>query len=355
MNRMLQLPVALALAAAPALAQNPDVRRDVERRVLTRGSDEGSRAVIGLTTSAGVSARDTMGLIVTGITPNGPAEKAGLEEGDRLQAVNRTNLRLARGDTDDPEMRGIMQRRLERELQKVKPGDEVELSVRSAGQTRTVRVKTVAADSLYKDEWSRAGRTFRVTRMRGDSDRATLGISIGATGSRRDTLGVFVLAVNDSGPAARAGLEEGGRIASVNGVDVRVAPADAGDEMVGSAKVRRLQRQIRELKPGDDVTLRVFQDGQYRTVKLKAARASDLPRRGGSFFMSSDDMGFPPMPGLPGLPPMAPMAPMAPLSLPRMRFDFDGPAFSEEIQQSVDRAMQGVDRALRSVRMTVSY
>lgn len=337
MTRMLHLPAALALVAAPALAQTPDARPKIERRIVTVRAEDANRAVIGVTTSAGVRARDTLGLIVTAITPNSPAEKAGLEEGDRLQAVGGTSLRLSPGDTGDAEMRGIMQRRLERELQKVKPGDDVELRVYSAGRTRTVRVKTVAADSLYPEERFRTASNVRMARF-DDENRATLGIGIGATGSRRDTLGVFVFSVNDSGPAAKAGLEEGSRIASVNGVDVRVSNADAGDEMVGSAKVRRLQREIGQLKPGDDVTLRVYQDGQYRTIKLKAARASDLPRRGGSFFMTGDMMG--PWP-VPPIPPVAPMPPM-----PRMRFDFDGPAINDQVQRSLDRAMEGVDRAM---------
>ena len=45
------------------------------------------------------------------------------------------------------------------------------------------------------------------------------------TGSSRDTLGVFVMSVEDGGPAAKAGIEEGTRIASINGVDVRGAHA----------------------------------------------------------------------------------------------------------------------------------
>lgn len=338
MTRLLPA-AALALCAAPALAQRPGTERDIQRRIVTMRSDE-PRAVIGVTTSSGVNARDTLGLIVTAITPNGPADRAGLEEGDRLQAVDGTSLRLTSSDTGDAEMRGIMQRRLVRELRKVQPGHDVELMVYSAGRTRSVRVKTVAADSLYPEERS----VTNLAVFRGfarDSDRASLGISIGATGSRRDTLGVFVFAVDDSGPAARAGLDEGSRIAAVNGVDVRVATPDAGDDMVGEAKVRRLQREVERLKPGDEVTLRVYQDGQFRTMQMKAARASALGRRGRGFFMTGDMM--------PPLPPM-PMAPLPPM--PRMRLDIDGPAIRERLDRSFDRAMQGLDRAIRELRST---
>jgi hypothetical protein len=45
------------------------------------------------------------------------------------------------------------------------------------------------------------------------------------------------------------------------------------------------------VKPGDDVDLRVFYNNQFKTVKVKAGRASDLPRRKGSvtIMKSGDD------------------------------------------------------------------
>ena len=43
---------------------------------------------------------------------------------------------------------GVKVQRLQRELTKIKPGDEVELRVYSDGKTRTVKVKTVAMSKL---------------------------------------------------------------------------------------------------------------------------------------------------------------------------------------------------------------
>ncbi len=308
-----------------------------ERRMFMTAGREDTRAVLGVGTAAGVSPRDTLGLLITSITPGGPAEKAGLEEGNRLQSVNGANLRLSRGDIDDYEMAGIMQRRLERELAKVKPGDEVELKVYAGGQTRTVRVKTADSDTLYSRD-RRRGFGFGFGFGRDDEDRATLGLSVGATGSRRDTLGVFVFSVNDSGPAAKAGLEEGSRIAAINGVDLRVSPVDAGDEFVGSAKARRLQREISRIRPGDDVELRVYANGQLRTLKVKAVRASDLPRGRHSMFIGGDALMSPdigPMPAMPLMPSTAPMPAMP--RMPHMQFDFDGPQVSDDMQRLLDR------------------
>jgi serine protease Do len=276
------------LALAIAVSTLPEVASAQEVRVysaepgargysfITRGDE--NRAVIGVTTSTG-SARDTLGVLVTSVTVGGPAERAGIEEGNRIAAVNGVNLRLAPVDVGDWDMSSAMSRRLTRELGKAKPGDEVELRVYSSGQTRSIRVRTVAADSLY--------RSRRVMAEDLD-DRAALGISLGSTGSKRDTLGVLIMGLDDEGPAAKAGLEEGNRIASINGVDLRVAAQDAGDDFIGGAKASRLHREMEKVKPGDEVSLRVYSGaGRFRDLRVKTVRMSDLPRRRTTIFGGS--------------------------------------------------------------------
>ena len=292
METRLFLALAMAAAVLPAVATAQEVRvysAEPGARgfsFTTRGEE--NRAVIGVTTSTG-SARDTLGVLVTSVTPGGPAERAGIEEGNRIAAVNGVNLRLAPVDVGDWDMSSAMSRRLTRELGKAKPGDEVELRVYSSGQTRSIRLRTVAADSLY-----RSSRVFGED----TDDRAVLGISLGSSGSRRDTLGVLIMGLDDEGPAAKAGLEEGNRIVSINGVDLRVAAQDAGDEFIGSAKVSRLHREMEKVKPGDEVTLRIYSGaGRFRDVRLKTVSMSDLPRRRGMIF------------GRPGMPLRAPLPP----------------------------------------------
>ncbi len=116
----------------------------------------GDRPVIGLVTKSG-SPRDSLGVLITEITPNGPADKAGLEEGDRIVSVNGVDLRLTPANANDPEMRGLMSRRLARTVQKAKPGDAVELRVYANGQTKTVKVTSVKASDLFKDGFQRVG------------------------------------------------------------------------------------------------------------------------------------------------------------------------------------------------------
>ena len=238
------------------------------------------RPMIGVSTRS-TGKRDTLGLMVESVTRGGPAEQAGIEEGDRLVAVNSVNLRLSPMDAGESDMDGVATRRLIRELEKQKAGTEIELRVYRDGNTRSVRVTPVTADELNKN--SELGSMTRSLTRRFDSDRAVLGLSLGGTGSRRDTLGVLVVGINDSGPAARAGIEEGDRLASINGVDLRVAREDAGDWQASSARINRLNREMGKVKAGDAVELRVYSAGQVRTVRVESMQASDLDNDGFMF------------------------------------------------------------------------
>ena len=58
-------------------------------------------------------------------------------------------------------------------------------------------------------------------------------------------------------------------------------------------------REVSQLKPGDNVTLRVYANGQFRDVTMKVARAGDLPRTAMRIGGRSS-----------GMPAIAPMPPM---------------------------------------------
>ena len=282
--RLLALSPAL-LAATALAAQNPPRAVRIEPAPgMARLAMGSPRAIIGITTSSGSSSRDTLGVLVSSVRTNGPADKAGIEEGNRIASINGVSLKLNAADVGDEDMSGVMTRRLTRELDKLKPGDEVDLRVYANGQTKSIKVKTVDPEELAE---SMTRRSF--------DERASLGLQLASTGSRRDTLGVFVMGVDDGGPAAKAGIEEGSRIASINNVDVRKRSSSDEDEWVfRTSSVTRLEREISRVKAGDDVTLRVYYNGQYKNVTLKAVRASDLPRRNRSVtIMGGDNFVFP--------------------------------------------------------------
>jgi len=144
--------------------------------------------------------------------------------------------------------------------------------------------------------------------------RAALGLELRTTGTRRDTLGVFVEAVTPKGPAELAGIVEGDRIAAINGVDLRTSVADTEDSYTNGLASHRLTREVQKLAPGARVTLRVYSGGRFRDVSVTAGKASDVMRLG--------RVRFGMMPGMDGM------------------MEFDGPGmrmFSPDIQLMRER------------------
>lgn len=298
----------------------------------------GSRAMIGISTSSG-SKRDTLGVLISSITEGGPAEKAGLSEGDRIQAINGVSLRVSREDAGDDEMGGIMQRRLTRELGKVKAGDDVTLQVWHDGASRSYKLKTVAADDLNPRAQARARA----------EERAVIGIGFGLTGSKRDTAGVFVNSVTEDGPAEKAGIVEGDRIASINGVSLKLSKDDLEDSWVASSRLNRLSREVAKAKAGDVVELAVVSGGRSRTVKVTTVKASSLKGahdRGFTIFRSPDAVMAPmaPMPPMHWTIPVPPKAPAAPRA-PMIRFYNDSD--HAEVTLHLDEARREIERVMK--------
>lgn len=324
----------LALLAATTMA-SPAVAQVTVMRTpggfganVMRAGLEMPRAVIGVTTTSSANNRDTLGLLVSSVQPGSPAEKAGIEEGNRIASVNGVSLKLAAGDVGEFEVAGSMSRRLTRELEKLKPGDEVDLRVFSNGQAKDVKIRTIAPDSLYESPIRRRA-----------ADRATLGLNVALTGAARDSIGVFVMSVEDNSPAAKVGIEEGARIASINGVDLRARRAEPDEDVViRASNVTRLERELGKVKPGDDVDLRVFYNGQFRSVKVKAVSQNDLPRKGGATFIYGRDamINLPPMPPMPAMPDMAPMI---------ERLSIEAPRIGDRLQRALPRVV-GLNRVI---------
>src|ERR1700687_4713159 len=142
-------------------------------------------------------------------------------------------------------------------------------------------------------EDSEFGHTMFLRMDSAMAKRAALGLELRATGTRRDTLGVFVEAVTPKGPAETAGIIEGDRIASINGVDLRTSAADTEDSYANGLAAHRLSREVLKLSPGSRVNLQVYSGGRLRDVQVTAGKASDVMRLGNRFrFM---------MPGMEGM------------------------------------------------------
>lgn len=267
--RALTLLTLLAASAVALGAQDVRIRtRPDGDRVVIRRSDT---PMIGVTTASTSERADTLGLRIESVEKDSPAEKAGLKAGDRLQAVNGLNLRAAPADAGQEDYAGVLNRRLQREVQATKSGESVELRVLSGGVVRTVRVTPTSSANLMKRD---AEGMF----LRSESaDRAALGLTVASTGTVRDTLGVFVQSVVRDGPAEKAGIIEGDRIAAIDGVSLRVAREDIADPAVAAARPDRLVQALAKLKAGDATELTVVSAGRSRIVRVTTVKASELP------------------------------------------------------------------------------
>jgi serine protease Do len=353
-----------AQSKSPRVAPERDDARRMARTIVSRLDADPDRPRLGITAVAG-SASDTLGILVDGVTAGGPAEKAGLRQGDRLVAINDVTLRLDPADADDAGMHGVTMRRLTRELSRHAVGDQVELQYVRDGRTQSAKVTTAAPDDVQRTvSWAGAGRR--------SADRASLGVGLGGSTGMRDTLGIFVTRVSKGGPAEVAGVIEGDRLAAINGVDLRVPREDADDGMVALARIQRLNRELDRLKAGDTVSLRVVRGGAARTVRVTTVAARELERTRGGAFMIGDGLSLrsfdfatvptPPLPPIPPTPdtpptPPTPRTPPLPPEAPELFFfdrDADGPIRlrmsaplrSELRGELPSRAREALERAL---------
>jgi hypothetical protein len=108
------------------------------------------RAALGIELRSTATRRDTLGVFVDAVTPKGPAETAGIVEGDRIAAINGVDLRSVAADTEDSYTNGLAAHRLTREVEKLSPGARVTLRVYSGGRFRDVQVTAGKASDVMR-------------------------------------------------------------------------------------------------------------------------------------------------------------------------------------------------------------
>ncbi|MEO8910694.1 MAG: PDZ domain-containing protein [Gemmatimonadaceae bacterium] len=113
-------------------------------------SSMAKRAALGVELRSTGTQRDTLGVFVEGVTPKGPAEAAGLVEGDRIAAINGVDLRTPASDVEDSYSNGLASHRLTREVRKLAPGARVTLRVYSGGKYRDVQIVAGRASDVMR-------------------------------------------------------------------------------------------------------------------------------------------------------------------------------------------------------------
>ncbi|HET6572056.1 MAG TPA: PDZ domain-containing protein [Fimbriiglobus sp.] len=179
------------------------------------------------------------GAKLTGITEDGPAEKAGLKEGDIVIAVD--GNKVVNYDTFVDYFQGK------------NPGDKVKLTVKRGDKEETVEVTLGKRPEGQAQEGARGagGRGGRGGRG-GQVLPPVTGVRFAGEADK-----LVVEAVTEGGPAAQAGLKEGDVVTAIDGKKVTDAKGYAA-ELTGKAA-------------GDKVKLTFTRDDKEQTVELTLA------------------------------------------------------------------------------------
>lgn len=271
----------LAVAVTPsALAQSsrrlpeagPEThdQRDTDRRLTTLHGRRGPEAEIGVSVRdlrpAELKAAHGEGVAIEEVEGDGPAARAGLQASDLVVSFDGERVRSAR--------------QFARLVAETAPGRPVKAAIVRSGQRKELEITPKEREAFafaldmgrLRDRLGDLSRyAERIPPMDFELDfdgwpgaRERLGITTGDLGDQLATYfgakdgGVLVAAVRDGSPAARAGLQAGDVIASVNGEAVRSR--------------HQLFRALRaETREGRTVTFGVIRDKKAMTVKVEAS------------------------------------------------------------------------------------
>ncbi len=169
--------------------------------------------------------------IVVAVTADGPAATAGIEARDQVISIHGVAI----------DHRGSLREAMDG----VEPGDTVAVVISRDGSEQSLRVQLE----------SQAERP-------GPEEHPYLG-AIPERPISADAGGVTIASVNDGSPAADAGVEPGDVITEINGASV--------------AGLRALGTALKDLSPGDTVSLTVVRDGFTFTIKAELGSQADNP------------------------------------------------------------------------------
>ena len=262
----LVLPAAAATQeSAPRARTRPRVRVETGPFGVYSFSDNRGRIGVVVKTDAN-TADDKVGARIEAVTPEGPADDAGLKAGDIITRFNGTALGGARSEESEQSGPGMKLIELARALE---PGDTVQVEYRRGSENRKA---TVVAEDLG---WASANTMIPGMRSWME-DRSAGAISIGPEGGFRFAFGSPWAGIE----MVKLNPDLGDYFGTREGVLVVRAPEDStlalkgGDVIVGiggrkPTSPEQAMRILRSYDTGETVTLDVLRKQKRVTVTWK--------------------------------------------------------------------------------------
>lgn len=244
--------------------------------------------------------KEARGFLVTDVTASSPADKSGIKGGYKISSINGRQIPLG-GDVilaiDNKTIRKIddILTYLEREK---KVGDAVDLTIFRDGKQQEINL-TLAARPVSDQQ---------ALQQEGQEQRPSLGISgtnitpeiaraMNLTQARQGLLVVDIIA---KGPADKAGLRGGDKVANINGTETRLG----GDIIIkiDNQTVRNMNELISYLKTkdvGDVVHLQVLRDDKVKNIAITLGPNQKSPNPSSQLLPPEFNIQPSPSPNLP--------------------------------------------------------
>jgi serine protease Do len=224
--------------------------------------------------------QEARGFLITDVTAEGPAAKAGIRGGDLLTDINGRQLELG-GDVivkiDNKTVRKIddVLTYLERERQ---VGDTVQLTVLRDGQLQQIPLTLTARPSSSQPQ--------QPQQLAQSPNQPSLGITgidvtpdIAKAMGLQEARGFLITGIIAGGPSDKAGIRGGYIVDNFNGTEIQLG----GDVVVkiDNKTVANINDILTYLnsqrKVGDTVQLTVLRDGQLQQIPVTLVASSSLP------------------------------------------------------------------------------
>lgn len=243
--------------------------------------------------------RRGQGATVTNVYPGGPADRAGIRQGDQILSIDGRQVHS--------------QEQIQEELSQFRPGEQIAIDIGHDGQRERLNAMLTSRDQIVRagpspeeygeqgefgdeyqnqnrrggqefsrnEQWQQGNQSWRGEQFgnrnrRGDQQgyegqqpwmgaeqgghQPAIGVAIASQPGRQ---GVLIAEVYQNSPADRAGIRSGDEIVALNGRQIRSA--------------EELARDIERHQPHRPVELVVERNGRQRTLNVRLAERREIP------------------------------------------------------------------------------